>query len=371
MAKGVYKGFYDNTKIINALDKTGRKPLLLFVCSRGRSLGKTFSFCHTLYNEFYENGGQFVLLTRRKKELGAVASGIFKSYLNIKHPGVTATEKKQQSGTFSNVYFEHVEDDEDEKGEIIKETIRDHVGYVIPLAAADEIKKISSHFSTVTCVLFDEFQPMQNSTYLKDEVELFDIIHTSIARGQGGGDKSSVRHVPVYMLSNCVNIFNPYFIATGIIKQIQSDTRLYIGDGYIYEKVMVEGAAEKQAEMGIGRILHTSQSEYDKDNTWLLDPGNCVTKPINWGRSIYIATLVYKDKHFAIKYYTDVGIVYVDRAADLSFKDVYNMTLEGGNLNTPYIKHGSIFKIMRDNFMKGKVRYSDADIQSIILDMFA
>lgn len=361
MAKGIYHGFYDNTKILQAKDRNGKDPLLYFICSRGRSLGKTFQFCGTLYDEFFDNGGQFILLTRRKKELGAIASGIFKSYLSIKHPEITVYEKKQQSGTFSAVFFEKGVEEE-------KETY--HAGFVVPLAAADEIKKISSHFSGVVHILFDEFQPMENSTYLKNEVELLGIIHTSVARGKGGGDKSSIRRVPIYFLSNCVNIFNPYFIKCGILKHIQQNTRLYIGDGYVYEKCMVVGAAEKQQELGIGRIFQTDESDYADDNSWLLGASVCVTKPNGWGRATYVTTLVNNDESYGVKYYPEVGLYYVDRKPDSKHKYIFNMSLDG-NLNVQYIRKCKMFDNLRKQFMGGFMRFCDSGVQSVILDLFA
>lgn len=373
MAKGIYTTFYDNTKILAAKDKNGKEPLLYFICSRGRSLGKTFSFCGTLFDRYFEDGGQFILLTRRKKELGAIASGIFKSYLDTKHPEYSIYEKKQQSGTFSNVYLEKlVEDDEaepDPEGEPKMKKETEHVGFVIPLAAADEIKKISSHFSGVVHILFDEFQPMEDSTYLKNEVELLGIIHTSVARGKGGGDKSSIRRVPVYFLSNCVNIFNPYFIACGILKHIQANTRLFIGDGYVYEKCMVIGAAEKQQELGIGRILNTDESQYADDNSWLLGASVCVTKPNGWGRATYVTTLVNNDEKYGVKYYPEVGLYYVDRKPDLAYPYIFNMTLDG-NLNVKFIRKSNMFENLRKKFMNGSMRFQDSGVQSVILDLF-
>lgn len=369
MAKGIYKGHYDPSRILNAKDRTGKQPEVIFVCSRGRSLGKTFGFSRFAYERAmgktfgYEiekhltGSRKFVLFTRYKKELGSVAAGILKGYLEYARPETTVYEKKQMSGTFSNIYATYGFGDEAET---------EHIGYVIPLAADDEIKKISSLFVDVELCLFDEFQPTHNSTYLRDEVDRLVSIHTSLARGGG----RSVRFLPVILLSNTINIFNPYFIQTGLVRNIQPNTRLHVGDGLIYERCMVIGNAQEHAGSAFNQVFSASQLlNYDDDNSWLAADNSLVSKPDGWGRSEYYGTLLSGQSKYGVKYYPGPAMYYVDRRPDLQSPRVYNITVDG-NLNVPFIRGSSLIKSLKSHFMAGLVRVCDNGVKDMLLDLF-
>lgn len=356
MAKGIYQGFYDNSRILNALDADGKKPKIFFVVSRGRSLGKTYSFVKTLWERFEETGEKFILLTRRKKELGSVAMGVMKGYLENERPDVTLDEKQRIKGTFSDIYANIGTGEE-------REVM--HCGYVIPLAAADDIKKISSLFVDAWCIMFDEFQPSALGSYLPDEVDALIRIHTSVARGGG----KSIRYVPIFMLSNAINIFNPYFIMSGMVGKIQSRTRVYKGSGYIYERCMVVGKAEEQRELGLGSIFSTQENNYEDDNSWMADNGSCVCKPNGWGDSYYICTLINGGDTYAVRFYHEVGMYYVDRKADKTSPQRYNVRMDG-NLNIPFIKNCPAIKDIKNRFMSGQCRFADSGLQQFILELF-
>lgn len=375
MAKGIYQTHYTNEKTLSFTFKDGTKPNFYFVCSRGRSLGKTYSFSKTLFESAMLKGEKFILLTRRKKDLGSIAEGVLKSYMSDNHPEYTITEKRKQSGTFSVVYFERIVSEivEDKNGEEKQEdrTERTEVGYVIPLAAASDIKRISSYFSDAWHILFDEFMPMSANEYLKNEVTLFTTIYESIARGKGGGDKVSIRPVKVYFLSNCINVFNPYFISTGLVKNIQTNTRIYTDQekSLLYERCAVEGASEKQAEKGIGRTFNVASSDYSDDNSWLTSNECCTTNTKGWGQAMYLYTLKCDTNTYAVKYYMEMNMIYIDRKPDKSARQVYNITFEG-NLNIEHIRSSPTFQNLRKQFLRGKIRFSDSGVQADFLNLF-
>lgn len=368
MAKGIFDGFYTNEVLIKMKDKNGNVPEIFINCSRGRSAGKTFSAAKMLYEWRFKDDfpllplldpscDKFVLLTRHKKELGSVAEGIMKGYLEFSHPDVSVYEKIQMKGTFSNIYAEYG------AGE---NRVTKHIGYVIPLAADDEIKKISSMFVDAWGIFFDEFQPMNNSTYLKNEVDRLLSIHTSLARGGG----HSVRYFPIFMSSNTINIFNPYFIALGMHGKIQSNTRYYRGDGFVFERCMVSGLSAKHASSGVNKAFAGRDIiDYADDDSWLNDDQSCIDKPNGWGRPDYVCTLVSGKTRYAVKYYSEVGLYYIDYNVDQTSKYVYNITLDG-NLNIPFIKTSPVLDNIRKRFMNGLVRMKDNNIKSVVLDLF-
>lgn len=358
MGRGIYTGFYDNTKLLEATDANGVKPEVYFVCSRGRSAGKTYQFSKTLWEHYEKTGDKFIILTRHIQDLqgGSIAYGVMKGFLDYARPGVTLSEKTGMRGVFNNV-FAHIGTGD--------EAVTEHVGYVIPLAADSKIKNVSSMFVDAWAMFMDEFQPMRSNEFLTDEVQRLDTIHTSVARGGG----QSIRYVPVFMCSNAINIFNPYFVACGIVKNIQSNTRIYRGDGFIYERCMVKGLDEKRAETGFARTFKTAENTVEDDNSWLADSGSCVEQPNGWGRAFCIGNLMRGNEMFGVKYYEQVGLYYVDRKPQKVGAPTYALTL-GDNLNVPFIRQSPFMKKLKTMFMGGRVRVKDSGVQSMLLDLF-
>lgn len=349
--------FYSNEKLLNSVDITGEKPELYIVCSRVRGPGKTFSFTSKLIDDFIETGGKFILLCRHKQEFGPIADGMMKAMLAVRYPGSWVYEKVQGKGQYSKVFLHRKVDGIETE---------EHCGYCVAISSADTIKTISSTFTDAIQGYFDEFQPEHDSTYIRDEVTKFLSLHVTFARGVG----ESRRHFPIYMSSNAISVFNPYFVALDLSPRIQDNTKFVRGDGYVFEKAENAGLAEKHASSGMSRAFKTNQSINFGDNSWLNDNDSCIGKTDGWGRGVYIATLVDADEtRYAVKLYPDVGMYYVDTKVDINCKNVYNMSLDG-DLNLPYIRTNDIFKLLRKKFLQGQVRVRDGNIKSIIIGLF-
>ena len=354
-----YQEHYDCSKLINSLDADGEKPCFYIVCSHERGPGKTFQFSKLMVDHFNENGEKFILLTRNKGDLGNIAPGVLDSYLSFAHPDWAVTETIQMKGVFSKITLSIG------KGE---EAVKKDCGYVIPLRAADQIKKISSLFYDCWAFYMDEFQPTDTSTYLKDEISLMLNIYKSIARGQG----SAVRWMPIYMASNTINLDNPYFSALGINRKIQENTRFTKGEGWIFENCDVEGLAEMHRNSPIEKAL-TPYLSRQSGNMWIGDDNSLVvpkSRMDSWGRGRYVATLVYNGDKLGLYNYDQVGLMYVSRIIDHSCQYIYNLTLDGGDLNIPAIKTSGLLEALRKALFKGCLRTSDGGIQRILLDCF-
>lgn len=355
MAK-LYQNHYDNTKLINSLDANGNKPAFYIVCSRERGPGKTFSFSKLLYENFTDKEEKFILLTRNMADLGNVASGIFDGYLQFEHPDVSMSERIQMKGAFSKVYINTG------TGEDAKST---ECGYVIPISACDKIKKISSLFYDASSFYFDEFQPLNNSTYLKDELGLVYNIYKSVARGEG----SAIRYMPLYMASNTITLGNPYFEGLGLNGAIQSNTRFYRGEGVVFENCVVEGLAEAHKESAIDTAMKKYLSRKG-DNVWINDDNSLVEKPAGWGRATYICTLMYNGTMFGVYFYGNIGFYYLSRTYDKNSTYVYNLTLDGGRLNYPLLKSTPFLDTLKKQFFRGMVRVQDPGLQNILMEVF-
>ena len=347
-----YSEHYDNTKLINSLDSDGEVPCFFIVCSKLRGPGKTFQFSKMLIERFLKDGSKFILLTRNMGDLGNVACGILDGYLQFAHQDLTVNETIQMKGVFSKIYL----CDKEEKKEC---------GYVIPIRSCDQIKKISSMFYDAWCFYFDEFQPMNRSVYLKDEVDLLYTIYKSVARGDG----SAVRYMPVYMASNTITLGNPYFTAFGLNKAIQTNTKFYKGKGVVFENCDVEGLKELHESSSIDRAL-ASHMARKGDNLWINDSNTLVCKPDFWGRGLYICTLIYGDEKIGVLQYQGPGYIYLSRKYDKTCPYEYALTLDDKTLNTPLLRTRTYLDKLRDQFFKGNVRVQDASLQNMLMDVF-
>ena len=350
-----YQNHYDNTKLINSLDADGERPAFYIVCSRERGPGKTFSFSKLLINNFLEKGEKFILLTRNMGDLGNVAAGILDGYLQFEHPEISVEEKIQMKGVFSKIFMKSG------KGE---DATCDECGYVIPIRACDQIKKISSMFYDATSFYFDEFQPMANATYLKDELGLLYNIYKSVARGDG----SAIRYMPVYMASNTITLGNPYFEGLGLNGAIQSNTKFYKGHGVVFENCVVEGLAEAHKSSSIDRAM-SKYLERKSSNVWINDNDSLVAKPDNWGRSVYTCTIIYNDQQLGVYMYPVIGFRYISRKCDKNSPYIYNLTLDG-KLNFPLLRTTPFLDTLRKEFFKGIVRVSDVGLQQMLMEIF-
>lgn len=357
MARGIYKGFYDCKRTLNETDANGNLPRMVFIVSKGRSLGKTFSVCRYIWNNYVLKGRKFALLTRNRTALGHLAQGVFGGMLEQDLPRTVLIEKTVQQGVATEIFARTLEED----GEFIEES----VGYVLSIKAAGDIKTISSTFVSVDVLMFDEFQTVPGTPYLPSEFALFENLYVSVARG--GGKRQ--RFVRVFMLSNAINIFNPYFIKLKMTQHIQSSTRFYRGNGFIYERCVVDGAAQQDITEGIQSMYIDEDDPFMDDNSWLGDDGSCVCKPNKWGRAIYWATIRNGSETYALRGYPEVGYLYLDRKVDKDCKTVFNARM-GENLNLPLLKKAKVFTMIRDNFTNGTMRFSDDGIKRFALELF-
>ena len=369
------KKFYCIQYLLQKKDRNGRIPRLFLVLSRVRGPGKTYSVVEWLFKVLRDGAyigdnflkGKFVLIVRQVNELGETAEGMLKSYVNDHFPEKTIEEvvKKTHSEvylvtTHTEVVFNKMTGEDEEKVEYERE----HIGYVVPLRRANKIKKISSKFVDAVHAVFDEFLTEDND-YLTDEVDKFLTIHTSLARGHG----ESIRYYPVYMLANCIDIGNPYFVSMELNRYIQPGTLSYRGDGFVYQRYESDELASRHDEVGLGTIFKRSKANNFKDNSWLNEKGSLVEKPQKgWGRYIYCATLAADDDTFGLVYYDKIGLYYITYSVDPSCKAVYSITREGMP-NVQSIKNSLCLQNLRKNFLAGLVRIQSAQMHSMLMDL--
>ena len=326
------------------LDINGNKPEI-YMCTTNRTGGKTTYFGRLCINRFLDKNEKFGLLYRYNYELDDIVDKFYKDLGSLFFPSYTMTSKRRAKGTFQELFL-------NEKS----------CGYALSLNNADQIKKYSHLFSDIQRMIFDEFQSETNH-YCDNETKKFISIHTSIARGQG----EQVRYVPVYMLSNPVSIINPYYVEMGISGRLKDDTKFLRGDGFVLEQGYIESASIEQKNSGFNRAFSkNSYTAYSSECVYLNDNKAFVEKPT--GKSKYLCTLRYKGSDFALREYTENGLIYCDDKADSSFLTRISVTTDDHNINYVMLKRNDFFlSNLRYFFEHGCFRFKDMRCKEAVL----
>lgn len=336
--------YYDGTKLLSMLDINGNKPEI-YMCTTNRTGGKTTYFGRLCINRFLDKNEKFGLIYRYNYELDDVAEKFYKDLGSLFFPNYTMTSKRRASGTFQELFL-------NDKS----------CGYGLSLNNADQIKKYSHLFSDIQRMIFDEFQSETNH-YCECETKKFISVHTSIARGKG----EQVRYVPVYMLSNPVSIINPYYVEMGISSRLKDDTKFLRGDGFVLEQGYIESASIEQKNSGFNRAFSkNSYTAYSSECVYLNDNKAFVEKPA--GKSKYLCTLRYKGSDFALREYTESGLIYCDDKADSSFLTRISVTTDDHNINYVMLKRNDLFLLnLRYFFEHGCFRFKDMRCKEAVL----
>lgn len=336
--------YYDGTKLLSMLDINGNKPEI-YMCTTNRTGGKTTYFGRLCINRFLDKGEKFGLLYRYNYELDDIVDKFYKDLCSLFFPTYTMQSKRRAKGTFQELFL-------NDKS----------CGYALSLNNADQIKKYSHLFSDIQRMIFDEFQSETNH-YCDNETKKFISIHTSIARGQG----EQVRYVPVYMLSNPVSIINPYYVEMGISGRLKDDTKFLRGDGFVLEQGYIESASIEQKNSGFNRAFSkNSYTAYSSECVYLNDNKAFVEKPV--GKSKYLCTLRYKGSDFALREYTESGLIYCDDKADSSFLTKISVTTDDHNINYVMLKRNDFFlSNLRYFFEHGCFRFKDMRCKEAVL----
>ena len=355
----IYKDYFNGDYILSLPDKNGEMPEIVVICSHDRGPGKTTYMSGYLLNNYIKNNRQFVLLTRTKQKLGRVASGVLNSFINVFHPGYSIVEHVVTTA-YSEICLRRRSDDDQSKYE------EEICGYVVAINGASDIKECSSEFANVDNIFFDEFMPKTKESYLSNEVEKVKDIFDSIARGPSSEPGKHIRPCRLILCSNTITLGNPYFTELQLNSKIQKDTKVYRGDGIVFERVEVEGLAEEHAT----RPFHRAFGDDKKpSNIWINDDGALVAKPLSWGQGMYIATLTYFDKCFGLLHYPASGFFYISRSYDKFAKNIIPLTI-GPKINKAITVLNPIMKEIRDNFFLGLVRVNDQELQELLYKLY-
>ena len=257
--------YFEAKPVTDFKDANGETPEILIV-DGNRTGGKTTAFSRLLVDDFLQKGKKFFLVYRYKNDMKDVADAFFKDIGSLFFSGHVMTSKSHANGTYIELFID-----------------KRPAGYCSALTMVSKLKRFSHIFCDVENMLFDEYQD-ENNAYLKDEPEKLLSLHTTIARGQG----QAVRFVPVYMLSNSISIFNPYYRALGITAKINSNTRVFRGEGFVLLRIVIKDVAEAQRNSAFNRAFAGSGYLSSAiDNSFLNDDTFHVEKRYVSGKAIF------------------------------------------------------------------------------------
>lgn len=336
--------YYDGTKLLSMMDINGDKPEL-YLCTSNRTAGKTTYFSRLCVNRYIDKNEKFALLYRFNYELDACADKFFKEIGSLFFNGREMISQRRAKGIFHELFLDGVS-----------------CGYAISLNSADQIKKYSHFFADVTRILFDEFQS-ETGHYCNDEVKKLLSIHTSIARGGG----KQYRYVPVYMLSNAVTLLNPYYVELGISERLRQDTKFLRGVGFVLEHSFNESASKAQESSAFNRAFaNNGYVAYSSQNVYLNDNKSFIEKPYGHGK--YLATLKYMGCEYALREYTDLGIIYCDDKPDTTYKYKITVTTDDHEINYVMLKRNDFFlNNMKYLFERGCFRFKNMKCKAAVL----
>lgn len=341
--------YYDSTKLLTLKDLDGKRPEIFMTCGN-RTGGKTFNYKRLLINKFINKGQKFCWLVRFAYEMDGIAENLWKDIGPLKFPGKTMTAKPVGKNLFKELYID---------GE--------PCGYCVPINSADTIKKYSARLADVQNMYLDEFQS-ENGKYCPDEIRKIMSIHTSIARGGG----SHVRYVPLFMSSNAVTLFNPYFMAFGVTRRMQPGARFLRGTGWVLEFDFNEHASREYLNSAFARAFASNDSSnrfnrYQATVDFLMD-NNSFIRTIDGPKTQYMS-IVYNNVHYGIWASEKYNCYYISKKYDPSALYPFTFNDNDHSENILYINRNSyIIKHLRENFDRGAVFFEDYDCKNMFLE---
>lgn len=344
--------FYDGTKLLSLKDINGNLPEI-YMAVGTRTAGKTTYFRRLVFNKYIKKKQKFIVLVRWGYQLDDIEESFFKDIRNLFFPFLTMTSQPIINGKFKEL-FVHPNGQEE---------LKELCGYAIPINDAGIVKENSHFFTDADCMIFDEFQNIDNH-YCPDEIKKFRSIHTSIARGGG----KQIRYLPVYMMANTVSLLNPYYTAMGISIRLQPNTKFLKGTGYVLEVTYNENASKLMKESGFNQawvdddvLQHEANNKYLNDNFAFVEKMDGVSR--------YLCTLKYNNKEYAIRSYDEKGIIYCDGNSDKTFPVKYCVTTDDHEINYVMLKNNDFFFAkLRYFFKMGCFRFKDIQCKEAVIN---
>ena len=337
--------YYTGEKLLNMLDLFFEKPEI-FISTSNRSAGKTTYFNGFAVHDFIRNGNKFVVLYRNKYETESAAESFFKEIGALFFRGLSMV----QETLVKNVCYRLL------LGESIDTNDSDDTfcgtccGYVISLSAAEQIKRCSHLMSDATKIIFDEFQS-EKGAYLKNEISLLMSIHDSLARGNG----EQAKYLPLYLIGNLIDIYNPYYESLGITQRLTPECNYMRGNGWVLEQGFNHSSSEAHEKSAFHRAFASeAYTSTSKAKEYLIKDSQFIDKNIP-NRGLYIATIHFNNVDYAVRYIEEYNIYYISTKIDPSKKIKFAATENDICANTSFFRKHTLKDRLRDVLHNGQL----------------
>ena len=325
-------------------DADGNIPEILLI-DGNRAAGKTTAFSAKFVRDFLEQGKKFMLVYRYANELHNIADSFFKDIRVLFFESHEMTDKTRGNGAYIELFL-------DGKS----------CGYAAALNTAAKLKHYSHIFSDVEQMLFDEYQ-LENGFYIAEEIKKFVSLHMTVARGRG----AVVRFVPVYMLSNSVSIFNPYYDTFGISGRINSRTKMLRGSGWVLLRLTIKEVAAEQEKSAFNRAF--SNSVYVKsatDNSFLNDETFNIEK-----RSVagFYPEFSFIDGKNSFAVFSRGQDYHVKKSGQIPNISVFGVRQSDRNGDARSIRHSAIYDRLRAYYANGYITFQDSESKRAFMSL--
>ena len=335
--------FYNGNKLMSLLDLNYKKPEI-FMCCGNRTAGKTFFFKRWVLRRFVAYREKFVIFVRFIDDMPNVVEGFFADIGPLAFYGHTMSQKPIMHGKSYELYYDNLP-----------------CGYVIALNDPERIRRNSALFSDAQRGFFDEFMS-ETGKYCHDEILKFNSIRVSIARG--GSTGAHTRYFPVYMCSNNVTIFNPYFEYFGVTTRIQNNTHYLHGDGWVLEQTFNKTAAEALRQNFA--TISDDEMKYMAENHYLLDRNTFVDKIP--GQKHCMCKIRYNGKTYTVWGLAKDDIWYVSSKLKSDTSNIITVSPYDHDTDSVLItKSHKIYKILKQGYNEGRIRFDSGTAKHAFL----
>lgn len=338
---GVNHPYYDGSILINK----GSKNTLLYVSTTNRTAGKT-SFYLLLCAELSRLlDRKTVFIVRKVADLKDFAH-IYDDVASIYYENVQCVTKTVVKDTISSVKLGEYD-----------------IGYVVCLKKYVDIKKFSPIFSKVDLMILDEYQT-EDGVYIRQEIEAFQSIYRSIARGGG----KQIRDVMLLLYGNPVTLMNPYLLEFEIAPKYKKGVDYLIDKLWVAEFKVNQSAAEKIRNHPSSMLFGAVQTAYDCGEDFLIDDSVYMEKCS--GKSDYIATICYGGKFFGIRRYIKTNNIHIGTKHDPSCKKILVFRENDRKQNYELIeKYDYTWRYIREAYKTGTLRFDTLEGKRIIFKL--
>ena len=334
--------FYNGNKLLSIKDQNGKDPELFFCCGN-RTAGKTFFFKRYMLRRFVNHGEKFIVFVRFIDDIANCVNGFFADIGPIAFPGHTMTQASILHGKAAQLYFDNKP-----------------CGYVIALNDPERIKRNSALFADAERGFLDEFQS-EIGKYVGDEMLKFNSIRISIARG--GAKGTHTRYFPVYLCSNNVTVFNPYFDYYRIGRRLTNRVKFLRGDGWVLEQTFnIEASEAIKDKFG---SMSERELKYAASNEYLLDNNKFVEKLPGQKRPVFHVD--YNGKTYCL--WVAGQVFYMsEKLSDGCLLNLSFNINDHDTGNTLTAQSSPLVKQLRNAYMNNSVRFQNQECKHVFLD---